>query len=92
LKHESLPHPSSRLPEATKRHYFFFAARNFAQRARVAAAILFLPAAEIFRVGFTAEAVAPAACNPFRAFAQRAFCARLMRLRAEADRVRPALV
>jgi hypothetical protein len=32
-------------------HYPFFAALIFAQRARCAAAILFLPAADILRVG-----------------------------------------
>jgi hypothetical protein len=30
--------------------------------------------------------------DPFRAFAQRNFCAALIRLRADADRVRPGLV
>jgi hypothetical protein len=35
-------------------HYFFFAALNVAQRARAAAAILFLPAADIVRLGFGA--------------------------------------
>ncbi len=68
---------------------FFFAALNFAQRARAAAAILFLPAAEIVRVRFTgAEAVATAGFDPFRAFAHRFFCARLILLRADADNVR----
>jgi hypothetical protein len=75
---------------------FFFAARNFAQRARAAAAILFLPAAEIVRVCFTGgePKVFPAdaaAFDPFRAFAQRNFCAALIRFRAEADMVRPGL-
>jgi hypothetical protein len=36
--------------------YFFLAALNFAQRARAAAAILFLPAADIVRFGFGAAA------------------------------------
>jgi hypothetical protein len=55
----------------------------------VAAAILFLPAAEIFRVRFTgAEAVAATGFDPLRAFAHRFFCARLIRLRASADNVR----
>ena len=67
---------------------FFFAARNFAQRARAAAAILFLPAAEIFRVPFAGAVVfAAARFDPLRAFAHRLFCARLMRLRADADNV-----
>jgi hypothetical protein len=53
---------------------FFFAALNLAQRARVAAAILLLPAAEIFRVRFTgAETVAAAGFDPFRASAHRFF-------------------
>jgi hypothetical protein len=62
---------------------FFFAALNFAQRARAAAAILFLPAAEIVRFGFAARLFV---------FAHRAFCARLIRFRAEADRVRLGFV
>ena len=60
---------------------FFFAALNFAQRARAAAAILFFPAAEIFRVRFTIVAW-------LFAFAHRFFCARLIRWRAEADNLR----
>jgi len=83
------------VPLRSKPSYFFFAARNFAQRARVAAAILFLPAAEILRVDFTgagALAFAAAGFDPFRAKAHRFFCARLIRLRADADRVRPGLV
>jgi hypothetical protein len=72
---------------------FFFAALNLAQRARVAAAILFLPAAESFRVGFTGtEAVTTVGCDPFRVFAHRFFCAKLIFLRADANRVRPGLV
>jgi hypothetical protein len=55
---------------------YFFPARIFAHRALCAAAILFLPAAEIVRFGFGAR--------PF-AFAHRALCARLIRLRADAD-------
>jgi|ERR1035441_1896203 hypothetical protein len=58
--------------------FHFFPALNFAHRARCAAAILFLPAAEIVRFGLGAR--------PF-AFAQRAFCARLIRLRPAADMV-----
>ena len=57
--------------------YFFFAARNFAQRARAAAAIRFLPAADMVRFGF--------GVRPF-AFAHRAFCARLIRLRVDAEK------
>jgi hypothetical protein len=72
------------VPGAAKRRYFFFAALNFAQRARAAAAILFLPAAEIVRVAFTPVAW------PF-AFAHLFLCAMLIRLRADADRVRPGL-
>ena len=49
--------------------------RNFAQRARCAAAIRLRPAAEIVRVGL-------AFC-----FAHRAFCARLILRRAAADMV-----
>jgi len=55
---------------------FFCCAFNLAHRALCAAAIRFLPAAEIVRVGFGARLFA---------FAHRAFCARLMRLRTEAD-------
>jgi hypothetical protein len=68
--------PRSRL--ARFRASYFFAALNFAHLARCAAAILFLPAAEIVRLGFGAR--------PF-AFAHRAFCARLIRLRAAANMV-----
>lgn len=70
---------------------FFFAALNFAQRAREAAAIRFLPAAEIFRVRFTGtEAIVFSATgfDPLLAIAHRFFCARLIRLRADADNVR----
>ncbi len=67
---------------------FFFAALNFAHRARAAAAMLFLPAAEIFRVRFTGAEVAAAGFDPFRACAHRFFCPRLIRLRADADNVR----
>lgn len=59
---------------------------DFAQRARAAAAILFLPAAEIVRVGF---AGATLLFPTF--FAHRAFWARLIRLRANADNVRLSL-
>jgi hypothetical protein len=53
---------------------FFFAALNFAQRARAAAAIRFLPAAEIVRLRFTGTGAVIAACfDPFRAFAHRFF-------------------
>src|ERR1019366_9638003 len=61
----------------------FFPARIFAHRARCAAAIRFLPAGDIVRLGFGAR--------PF-AFAHRAFCARLIRLRTEADTPRFGLV
>ena len=68
---------------------FFFAAFSFAHRTLCAAAILFLPAAEIVRVRFTgADAVAAAGFDSFRACAHRFFCARLIRLRADADNVR----
>lgn len=80
---------------ASKRHYFFFAAFSFLHRARWAAAILFLPAAEILRLGFTGAGVVAAAAagfHPFRDFAHRAFCAMLMRLRADADKARPGLL
>lgn len=57
-----------------------------AQRRRAAAAILFLPVAEIFRVRVTgAEAVAAADFDPFRAFAHLAFCARAIFRREAAD-------
>jgi hypothetical protein len=60
-------------------------------RARCAAAILFLPAAEIVRstiVKPVAFADGGPGCDPLRALAHRAFCARLIRLRASADKVR----
>jgi hypothetical protein len=41
-------------PQAAEPAYFLFAALNFAQRARAAAAILLLPAAEIVLFGFGA--------------------------------------
>jgi hypothetical protein len=45
----------SRLPKTTNPAYAaFFSALTFAQRARAAAAILFLPAAEIVCLGFGA--------------------------------------
>ena len=72
-----------RSPDWRTRYYFFFPARIFAHLARWAAAILFLPAAEIVRFGFAARPLV---------FAHRAFCARLIRLRAEADMVCPRFV
>src|ERR1017187_903405 len=66
---------------------FFPLARNFAHRARCAAAIFLRADADIVRLGFTLPTGFLAAL-----FAHRAFCARLIRLRAEADRVRPGLV
>jgi hypothetical protein len=76
-------------PKPLNPAYLFFAARNFAQRLRAAAAILFLPAAEIFRVGFAgAEAVTTVGFDPFRACAHRFCCAKLIFLRADADNVR----
>jgi hypothetical protein len=86
FKHKSLPHTRSRLPKLLS-VYFFFAAFTFAHLARWAAAILFLPAADIVRLGFTLSAWSFAAL-----FAHRAFCARLIRLRAEADKVRLGFV
>jgi hypothetical protein len=60
----------------------FYAARFiFAHLALCAAAIRFLPAAEIVRVGLVAW-------PPVFCFAQRAFCAKLIFLRADADIVR----
>jgi hypothetical protein len=63
--------------------YFFLADFTRAHLALCAAAILRLPAAEIVRLGFGALALP---------FAHRAFCARLIRLRAKADIVCFALV
>jgi hypothetical protein len=57
----------------------FLPALIFAHLALCAAAILFLPAADMVRFGFSAR--------PF-AFAHRAFCAKLIFLRAAADMVR----
>jgi len=60
--------------------YATFVSRfTFAHRARCAAAILLLPAAEIVRFGLAVLC-----------FAHRAFCARLILLRAAADIVRDA--
>jgi hypothetical protein len=71
------------------RYAAFFAALTFAHRARCAAAILFLPAADMVCLPRfdPIETTFPALT-----FAHRAFCARLIRLRAEADmmRLRPA--
>ena len=66
----------------------FFCARNFAHLAREAAAILFLPAADILRLAGADPVTAFAGCDPLRVFAHRAFCARLIRLRADADNIR----
>jgi hypothetical protein len=71
----------------------FFAARNFAQRKRVAAAILFLPAAEILCLCLTgAEAVVfaePAdGCGPFLTAAHLAFCAAAIFRREAAEIIR----
>ena len=59
--------------------YFVFAARNFAQRARAAAAIRFRPAADIVCFGFGAR--------PFT-LAHRAFCASAIFRREAADIIR----
>jgi hypothetical protein len=74
---ESLWHPRRQLYVAC-----FCCALTFAHLALCAAAILFLPAADIVRLGLAAPALIWAVL-----FAHRAFCARLIRLRAEADRV-----
>ena len=68
---------------------FFCSARNFAHRARAAPAILFLPAADMVRLA-GADAVLATNFGPdcFRTLAHRAFCAKLILLRADADRVR----
>jgi len=56
-KHKSLPHPRGRL--ASYQYRLSSPSANFARRPRAAAAILFLPAAESFRVRFRgAETVA----------------------------------
>ena len=72
---------------------FFFAARNFAQRKRVAAAILFLPAAEIVRVRFTGAEAAVFAepadgCGPFLSAAHLLFCAAAILRREAAEIIR----
>lgn len=60
-----------------------------AQRRRAAAAILFLPVAEIVRVRSTgAEGVAAADFDLFRAFAHLTFCARAIFRREAADIIR----
>jgi hypothetical protein len=70
---------------------FFFAARNAAQRACEAAAILFLPAAEILcfagdePVDFATTAIG---CDFFRRPAHRAFCASAIFRREAADIIR----
>src|ERR1035438_8989737 len=49
---QSPPHLRNRLPKATNHAYAaFFSARIFAHLARCAAAILFLPAAEMWQIG-----------------------------------------
>jgi hypothetical protein len=68
------------------RHPYFFPAFTFAHLALCAAAILFLPAAEIVR--FTIVMPVATGCDSFRVFAHRAFCAMLIRRRADADKVR----
>jgi len=68
---------------------FFCSARTFAHLALCAAAIRFLPAAEILRLA-GAEPVDFATSvgfDCFRTDAHRAFCAKLIRLRADADNV-----
>jgi hypothetical protein len=54
----SPPHSSQQALQTINPAYaaFFFAALVFAQRAREADAILFLPAAEMWRLGFGAAA------------------------------------
>ena len=74
------------LAAGSPRYYAtFFPARTFAHRARCAAAILFLPTAEIVRLPRFA---AIETTFPALTLAHRAFCARLIRLRAETDMVR----
>jgi hypothetical protein len=88
---ESLPDTRSRL----RRPYaaFFFAALTFAHLARCAAAIFLRDDADIVRFAGTEPVVfAAGGCDPFRDFAQRNFCAMLIRFRAEADNVRLGLV
>jgi hypothetical protein len=69
---------------------FFLAARNFAQRARVASAILFLPAADNLRLAGAAPgfAITATGCEFFRRPAHRAFCANAILRRDAADTVR----
>jgi hypothetical protein len=83
--------PSFRCTAAFLYAAFFFSALNLAQRARVAAAILFLPAAEIVRLPFRGAkgvVLAVASPEPFRAFAHLAFCASAILRREAAEMIR----
>jgi hypothetical protein len=64
------------------------AARIFAHLARCAAAIRFLPAAEILRLGADPTNFATTGCDPFRILAHRAFCASAIFRRDAADMIR----
>jgi hypothetical protein len=98
IKHAVIPHEKERpateaagLYSRVVSYAAFFPAFNFAQRARCAAAIFFLPAAEIVR--FTspkpvAFADPAPGCDAFRVFAHRAFCACAIFRREAADIVR----
>jgi hypothetical protein len=59
---------------------FFFAAWNFAQRARAAAAIFLRPDADMVRLAGAEPVTAFAGCDTFRIFAHRALCAWLLSL------------
>jgi hypothetical protein len=67
--------------------FFFFAAFAFAPLARCAAAILFLAAAVMVRLAGAGLVFIPTDIDGTRpgTFAHLAFCARLIRLRADAD-------
>jgi hypothetical protein len=79
---------SQQAPQAAKPAYFFFAALNFAQRARAAAAILFLPAADIVRLA-RLDAMGITLCA--FTLAHRARCARAILRREAAEAHYPDL-
>jgi hypothetical protein len=69
--------------------FFAFCARNFAHLALVAAAILFLPAADMARfAGAGAVVFAAPPADPFPALAHRALCACAIFLREATDTIR----
>jgi hypothetical protein len=83
-------HSPQQVPQVAKPAYFFFAAFNFAHLARCAAAILFLPAADIVRLAGAELVVLPADIDYERprTLAHRARCARAILRRETEDTIR----